>query len=252
MRQESDYGFEILISCRFFTLNFVSEIPIIYAEYNMKKLNISSKLAGTGLFILAIFFSISLLVQLFGIGTHTSFAYKFLFGTGRILSGAYGLCSILIPLFFFASSVIAFSGQFNFKKCIYISFSLVPFFTSVGIEKIYHALTDNFEGLSSLKMVQAVLAIIIALLIDVIEYLLAGIVAERIFFGSAESHTEDEIDSLDEEFGGEYEGFDSPVSDKEEIAEEGTASSLSVIAESDEVSEEFEKTCCSSQEIRSE
>ncbi len=208
----------------------------------MKKFNISSKLAGTGLFILATFFSISLLVQLFGIGTHTSFAYKFLFGTGKILSGAYGLCSILIPIFFFASSIITFGGQFNFKKCIYISFSLVPFFTSVGIEKIYHALTDNYEGLAGFKIIQLVLAIIITLLIDVIEYLLAGIVAERIFFGSAELHTEEEIDSLNEDFGGAYEVLESPLSAEEEIAEKKGVNPFSTVLEPEDDSEKSKET----------
>ena len=171
----------------------------------MKKYNISSKAAGAVLFALALFFSFALLVHLFGFAGRGNLAWRFFFGTGKILSGAYGLCSALIPVFLFASSLLAFSGHRTFKKCVYISFSLIPFFTAVAIEKIYRALVPNYQGLSSFKIAQLVLVFVIAILVIVIEYLLAGIVAERIFYGVEDAQSANNIDSLEKEFGSKYE-----------------------------------------------
>ena len=165
------------------------------------KNSISSKVAGTLLFVLASFFSFALLVHLFGFAGRENFVLKFLYGTGKILTEAYGFCSILIPIFFFGSSMVAFSGHRTFKKCVYISFSLIPFFTAVGIEKLYRSITYNYTGVSSFKTMQLVLAFVIGILVVVIEYLLAGIVAERIFFGVEEIQSDARIDSLEEEFG---------------------------------------------------
>ena len=172
----------------------------------MKKYNISSKVAGVFLFALASFFSFALLVHLFGFSDRGNLALKFFYGTGKILSGAYGFCSSLIPVFFFASSLVAFSGHRTFKKCVYISFSLAPFFTAVAIEKIYRSLTFGYQGVSSFKVAQVVLTFVIALLIVVIEYLFAGIVAERIFYGVEEVQSDQRINSLKEDFGNEYVG----------------------------------------------
>ena len=166
----------------------------------MKQFNISSKVAGTILFVLASFFSFALLVHLFGFSGRDSFVLDFLYGTGKILSGAYGFCSVLIPVFFFGASMVAFSGHRTFKKCVYISFSLIPFFTAVGIERLYRSLTDGYAGVSSFKTVQLILAFVIGFLLVVIEYLLAGIVAERIFFGVEEAQTDIRIKSFKEGF----------------------------------------------------
>lgn len=152
------------------------------------------------MFVLASFFSFALLVHLFGFVGRNSFILDFLYGTGKILSGAYGFCSVLIPIFFFGSSMVAFGSHRTFKKCVYISFSLIPFFTAVGIERLYRSLTAGYAGVSSFKTVQLVLAFVIGFLLVVIEYLLAGIVAERIFFGVEEAQSDIRIKSFKEEF----------------------------------------------------
>lgn len=179
----------------------------------MKNFNISSKVVGAILFALASFFSFALLVHLFGFAGRENFAFEFLYGTGKILSGAYGFCSVLVPVFFFGSSMVAFSGHRTFKKCIYISFSLIPFFTAVGIERIYRAVTVNYSDVSSFKTFQLVLAFVIGLLVVVIEYLLAGIIAERVFFGIEEAQTEERVDSFEEEFRVEKSYEPEPIED---------------------------------------
>ena len=189
------------------------------------KSNISSKVAGTALFVLASFFSFALLVHLFGFAGRSSFALEFLYGTGKILTEAYGFCSVLIPVFFFGSSMVAFSGHRTFKKCVYISFSLIPFFTAVGIERLYHAVTFNYSGVSSFKTVQLILAFVIGILVVVIEYLLAGIVAERIFFGVEEVQSAARIDSFEKEFSVEKNYEPEPIEDIQENVSEPYAES---------------------------
>lgn len=165
------------------------------------------------MFVLASFFSFTLLVHLFGFAGQENFTLAFLYGTGKVLTEAYGFCSVLIPIFFFGASLVAFSGHRTFKKCVYISFSLIPFFTAVGIEKLYRSITYNYTGVSSFKTVQLILAFVIGILVVVIEYLLAGIVAERIFFGVEEAQSDAEIDSLENDFGAEARYEPEPIED---------------------------------------
>ncbi len=203
------------------------------------------------MFVLASFFSFALLVHLFGFAGRGSFVYKFFYGTGKILSAAYGFCSVLIPFFFFAASMVAFSGRRTFKKCVYISFSLIPFFTAVAIEKVYRALTFGYDGLASFKTVQLTLAFVIGILVMVIEYLLAGIVAERIFYGVEEARSDASIDSLKSDFKGlefperelDGEAFsDESGFENEEIYEEEVPEDNSEVEENSHRAVEFSQT----------
>lgn len=74
--------------------------------------------------------------------------------------------------------MILFVAKITFKKCIYISFSLIPFFTAVISEKIYKAAPHNMPG--PIEFIKLVLTISATGLIMAIEYLFAGIVGERI------------------------------------------------------------------------
>lgn len=189
------------------------------------KNNILSKVAGTALFVLASFFSFALLVHLFGFAGRENFALSFLYGTGKVLTEAYGFCSVLIPIFFFGASMVAFSGHRTFKKCVYISFSLIPFFTAVGIERLYHSIAFNYSGVSSFKTIQLILAFVIGILVVVIEYLLAGILAERIFFGVEEAQSDARIDSFEKEFSVESNYKPEPIEDIQKSVSESYAQS---------------------------
>ena len=191
------------------------------------------------MFVLASFFSFALLVHLFGFAGRENFTLSFLYGTGKVLTGAYGFCSVLIPIFFFGSSLVAFSGHRTFKKCVYISFSLIPFFTAVGIERLYRTITFNYSGVSSFKTIQLILAFVIGILVVIIEYLLAGIVAERIFFGVEESQSDAEIDSLKNDFSVENSYKPEPIEDIQEnvsdsYAESDTEAAMETGVESEE------------------
>lgn len=145
----------------------------------MKKYRIAQILTGILFFILAIFFSFSLVFALLDNGLEFSGFLGFLVWTGHLIKESYGLCSILIPLFLFSVSMCCLILQLTFKKCIYISFSLVPFFTAVVSEKIYRASQKLSGPIGVAKLIFTILA---TLLIMGIEFLVSGIVAERIAF----------------------------------------------------------------------
>lgn len=163
------------------------------------KNDILRKAASALLFALAAFFSIALVMKFFSFGAYTGFA-GFLWNIGNSVSSAYGFCSVFIPLFLFAAAMLEISNQRSFKKCVYISFSIVPFFTAVVIEKIYCNLTLGLEGFPLFKAFQLLLCIVSAILVMAIEYLLAGIIAERFLFGIIGNKSKMEINSLKEDF----------------------------------------------------
>ncbi len=164
----------------------------------------SGKVAGAVFFAFALFFSIALLVNIFDFGTSASGFYTFLKGTGKLLSDSYGLSSIFIPLFMAASSMMCFGSNLTFKKCIYISFSLIPFFTSVLIEKIYRAVTevptisDAYSVPTAFNVLRLLVTIIVTILVMAVEFLLAGIIAERLLFEKEDMDSELAVKELEE------------------------------------------------------
>ena len=146
----------------------------------MKKYRVVQIIAGIVFFLLAIFFSFGLIFALFDNNQNLTGLAGFIAWNGRLIKDSYGLCSILIPLFFFTVSIFCLILQITFKKCIYISFSLIPFFTAVASEHIYRNSTQHLTG--GMGILKLIFTIIVTLLIMGIEFLLSGIIAERIAF----------------------------------------------------------------------
>ena len=146
----------------------------------MKKYRVVQIIAGIVFFLLAIFFSFGLIFALFDNNQNLTGLAGFIAWNGRLIKDSYGLCSILIPLFFFTVSIFCLILQITFKKCIYISFSLIPFFTAVASEHIYRNSTQHLTG--GMGILKLIFTIIITLLIMGIEFLLSGIIAERVAF----------------------------------------------------------------------
>ena len=146
----------------------------------MKKYRVVQIIAGIVFFLLAIFFSFGLIFALFDNNQNLTGLAGFIAWNGRLIKDSYGLCSILIPLFFFTVSIFCLILQITFKKCIYISFSLIPFFSAVASEHIYRNSTQHLTG--GMGILKLIFTIIITLLIMGIEFLLSGIIAERVAF----------------------------------------------------------------------
>ena len=185
---------------QYFFIKIIFVFPIIkeQLERGFMKNDTLRKVASTILFMLAAFFSIALVMRFFSFGAYTGFA-GFLWNTGNSVSSAYGFCSILIPMFLFAAAMLEISNKRSFKKCVYVSFSVVPFFTAVAIQKIYCNLTFNLVGFPLFKAFQFLICVVAAILIIAIEYLLAGIIAERFLFGLIGDASKNETYSLKED-----------------------------------------------------
>lgn len=151
----------------------------------MKKYRAAQIISGLVFFAIAAFFSFSLLNSLITDGTGANGFTNFSCHIGELLRNTYGFCSILIPVFFFVVSMICLIAKITFKKCIYISFSLIPFFTAVLSEYIYKSRPHNMLG--AIETVKLILTIIATILIMAIEILLSGIIAERIAVKIAKS-----------------------------------------------------------------
>lgn len=177
----------------------------------MKLNRVIQILAGFTFFILAVFFSFSLLFSLFQPTSEVATFSSFMVKTGSLLKKTYGICSILIPIFFFVVSMICFIAQVTFKTCIYISFSLIPFFTAVLSEHLYKNSLNNLEG--PIVIVKLIITIISTILIMGIEILLSGIIAERIAFTIKKKKSLEKKTTPDEITITEY----SPESEKAQI-----------------------------------
>ncbi len=147
-----------------------------------------------------------------------------------MLRNAYGFCSILVPVYLLASAFTCLASTFSFRKCVYLSFSLVPFFTAVVIEKIYHSMAKIFSIMNAdgtyysvmtpFTVLRIVLTITIAALIMLIEYLIAGIVAEKIRFGKEDSVSHNNLNELKYTFTKKESDGQFPLLDKDEIESE--------------------------------
>ncbi|MCQ2610808.1 MAG: DUF87 domain-containing protein [Treponema sp.] len=145
----------------------------------MKNNTIASKILSAVFFILGIFFSLSLVFSVFS-SQPQSFSGALFISLGNLLTNSYGICSIFIPLFFFTVAALFFIGQITFKKCIYISFALIPFFTAVAIERFWKQNSHDYS--QPIEIVKLSLTVLSTGLIMAIEFLLSGIIAERLFF----------------------------------------------------------------------
>lgn len=146
----------------------------------MKKSRISQIIAGIIFFILAVFFSFSLLFSIFNAENLKGGFSGFMIKTGLLIKNSYGICCLLIPVFFFTVSMICLISDITFKTCIYISSSLIPFFTAVISQNLYKASASSMHG--PIQIVKLVLTVISTVLVMAIEFLLSGIIAERLVF----------------------------------------------------------------------
>ncbi len=187
-------------------------------------MKVSSKtnlLAGTALILLAAFFSIALLLQPLDFGQFGPGRENFLFKLGEILASVYGFSSILIPTFLFTAAISSFASNWTARKAMRLLTAIVPFFTSVAAEKLIRFFLKG-ENFTATKIS---VTIIIASMFVVIEFLLAGIAADKISGKNSIDLHEDE--TSENETDGDSE------SDFEENAENNNAHSAESKTESE-------------------
>lgn len=174
---------------------------------------------GSVLLLVAAFFSIALALLPMdfgpaGPGTNNPL-YIASYKLGDILFTVYGFSSILIPIFLFAAGISCFATKWTARKSMRLLTAIIPFFTSVFVEKICIAMLDDPDDFTSIKIV---LTAGVGLFLMAIEIVAAGIFADRVndflFHRDGTSSKSDETDD-DEEY-----------SDEEETEEKSTANDI--------------------------
>lgn len=132
---------------------------------------------GLILLFLSAIFLVALMIQILNINTEGSILQIFS-SLGRILFDTYNFSSLLIPVFFFVAGICCFSSTWSNKKGVILCISVVPFFTIVEAEKLYHTLNATESG--PLYIIKLVALIVILIMILVVEYTIAFILGDKV------------------------------------------------------------------------
>ena len=177
----------------------------------MKLSNKPNIATGSILLLVAAFFSIALALLPLDFGAaspaQNSILYNVAYMLGNILFSVYGFSSILIPVFLFIAGISCFASQWTARKSMRLLTAIVPFFTSVIVEKICFAIYRTGDDFASVKIV---LTAAIGVFLAAIEILAAGILADKInekLFHSGEESEEDDDD------------YDEPPISEKEVAD---------------------------------
>ncbi len=141
----------------------------------MKQAEKLSIAAGIVILGFAAVIAISFMFHFLDFGFQSAFVFK-LGNFGAMLYGVYGLSSVLIPVYLIVASILLFLPGWTTRRGSYLVFSILPFFTISGIEKLCRAFFAG-TGLSFFLIKYSALVIISALLVA-IEYLVFGLILD--------------------------------------------------------------------------
>ena len=144
---------------------------------SMERLNKLKYAAGVVLLLFAAVFSLALILQPFDFIAYTAGFGAFLFLLGTMLFSIYGFSSILIPAFLFAAAMTCFSGKWTARKAMRLLTAAVPFFTAVITENICKSIGEFSSDFTGIKIG---ITIAFGIMLIVIEWLGAGIIADKI------------------------------------------------------------------------
>lgn len=143
-----------------------------------KKERIAATLTGVFLYFLAALFSISIMASVF---FRESAGSSLIGSIGSILTGAYGFCSILIPAFFILAGSFCLSAKWSLQRAYILLISIIPFFTLVFAENNSRSIYEN--DTSPIAFAKIFVLVIISILLVVIEYLAAVLIATKVHEG---------------------------------------------------------------------
>lgn len=148
----------------------------------MKISNKPNIAAGSILLLVAAFFSISLALLPLDFGAfgpcQENPLYIVAFTLGDMLFSVYGYSSILIPLFLFISGLSCFASKWTARKSMRLLTAIVPFFTSVIVERICYSIAEDYSD--DFAAIKIVLTAVIGLMLMVMEVIGAGLIADRV------------------------------------------------------------------------
>ncbi len=169
----------------------------------MRLSNKPNIVTGSILLLGAAFFSIALALLPMDFGAYgpgsSSSLYTTAYNMGEILFAVYGFSSILIPVFLFIAGISCFASRWTARKSMRLLTAVVPFFTSVIIEKICRAMLEYPDDFTSIKIA---LTVSIGAFLVAIEILTAGLIADRV--NDRLFHSGKNSDSDDDDFFAEY------------------------------------------------
>ena len=179
----------------------------------MRLSNKPNIVTGSILLLGAAFFSIALALLPMDFGAYgpgsSSSLYTTAYNIGEILFSVYGFSSILIPVFLFIAGISCFASRWTARKSMRLLTAVVPFFTSVIIEKICRAMLEYPDDFTSIKVA---LTVSIGAFLVAIEILTAGLIADRVndrLFHSGNHSDRDDDDFFTEDSGSTKENSES-------------------------------------------
>ena len=187
----------------------------------MKNSNKYSVAAGIGIFVLAALFSVSLLSAAVDFGgmspASSSLFYKF----GKIFTGAYGFCSVCIPVFLIAAGLQCFNSKWSARNGVVLAGSVVPFFTLDALEHIIRMISASENG--SVMAVKIGAVVLIGAMLIAAEFILLAILGE-VVASSLKKHKNEEsvFDDSDENSDSENLGSDFDENPEDFISETGS------------------------------
>lgn len=201
----------------------------------MRLSNKPNIVTGSILLLGAAFFSIALALLPMDFGAYgpgsSSSLYTTAYNIGEILFSVYGFSSILIPVFLFIAGISCFASRWTARKSMRLLTAVVPFFTSVIIEKICRAMLEYPDDFTSIKIA---LTVSIGAFLVAIEILTAGLIADRVndrLFHSGNHSDRDDDDFFTEDSG-------SAKENSETVAEETAAAEPAVPGPFDHIFDE--------------
>lgn len=157
---------------------------MVYKFLNKEKT--ASILAAFALFLVAALFSIGILLAFFDYGTLSPEQQGFLSALGHVVVGAFGLSSLLIPVFFFVSGAFCLDYRWSVQRAMCLLVSFVPFFTVVGAEKWIRSVVENYSGAFAVVAVVGITAF--ASFMVIAEYLVTLVFASLLEAKYAKNH----------------------------------------------------------------
>ena len=163
-----------------------------------KNLKISA-VVGFILYAIAAFFCISLLFVLFDFCGLETARFSALWRFGKLFTGVYGICSVLIPLFLLVAAFECFMRSWRVRNGVVLAGSVIPFFTLDAVEHICRMLIAENSG--DVLVMKLLVALVTGAIIVVVEYLVLSMIGD-IIENAGKKDKEIDFDENSDEVGG--------------------------------------------------
>lgn len=156
-----------------------------------------SAVVGFILYAIAAFFCISLLFVLFDFCGLETARFSALWRFGKLFTGVYGICSVLIPLFLLVAAFECFMRSWHVRNGVVLAGSVIPFFTLDAVEHICRMLIAENSG--DVLVMKLLVALVTGAIIVVVEYLVLSMIGD-IIENAGKKDKEIDFDENSDEF----------------------------------------------------